>query len=133
MVTSFKKRPTNIKEGEELSIEGLWTTEICGPFGWETVGVLVLSNGVAAGGNNNHFSLGAYRETGEAVEIELAIDFYGTPRSIFGVRERSIEVSISGRRENGLIEAQAHREGDVKHIVECRLRKRSDLTVNVMS
>lgn len=132
-MASLKKRPKNIKEGEEMSIEGLWKTEICGPFGWETVGVLVLNDGVAAGGNNNHCSLGVYKERDESVQIELAVDFYGTPRSISGVRERNIEVSISGKRESDLIEAQAHREGDVKHIVECRLRKRSDLRVNAMS
>ena len=110
-----------------MALEGVWTTEVCGPFGWECVGVLVMGNGAAAGGNNNHFSIGRYSEVDGNIEIELMIDFYGTPRSIFGVKEKTLEVRITGTWDGEMIAGTAYRPQDPGLSVECRLRRRAEL------
>ena len=73
-----------------MSLEGLWTSEIYGLFGWENTGVLILTNGQAMGGGNNHYSVGSYSETGGNVEISLQIEYHGTPRTVFGAAENQL-------------------------------------------
>ena len=34
-----------------MSIEGIWTGEVYGPFGWDNRGVFVLENGRIVGGH----------------------------------------------------------------------------------
>lgn len=110
-----------------MSIEGVWTTEISGPFGWETVGVLVLDAGRAAGGNNNHFSLGRYEIEGDELRLKLHIDFYGTPRSLFGVKEEKIDVEITGRIAGDAVSGVARRPDKPGFDIECHMTRRGVL------
>ena len=48
-----------------MSIEGIWTGEVYGPFGWENRGIFVFENGRIIGGDNRQYSTGSYGVSGE--------------------------------------------------------------------
>jgi hypothetical protein len=54
-----------------MSIEGIWTLEFYGAFGWESAGVLILEKGRALGGGNNHYSRGTYALENDTVLITV--------------------------------------------------------------
>ena len=67
-----------------MSIEGIWTDEIYGPFGWENQGLFLLENGRIVGGDNRHCSFGTYSLSGNDFRAELKVLYYGPPRTVFG-------------------------------------------------
>ena len=77
-----------------MSIEGLWSSELLGILGWESIGVVVLNDGKAIGGGANHHSTGAYDLKGEILSISMDIIFHGAPRTLFG--ESGSEYSLTG-------------------------------------
>lgn len=92
-----------------MPIEGLWTTEIFGLWGWEHRGVLMLRDGRAVGGGNNHHSVGSYTLDGDAVSATLAIRYHGTPRTMFGSTEREFTLEIRGQRADSQITGEMYR------------------------
>ena len=72
-----------------MALEGIWSVEVYGIYGWESNGVLVLDDGTAMGGGNHHFSVGRYRPTDDGVEIELQVSYHGGPRTLLGAQMES--------------------------------------------
>ena len=93
------------------AIEGIWATEYQGAFGWDRTGFLCLSNGQVIGGGRNHYSHGTYRVEGNQVTIELSLDYYGEPRTLFGVRARKFDVLFEGTLRGKRITGNATRPG----------------------
>ena len=52
-----------------MSIDGIWTSEILGMFGWESVGIIEFDRGKAVGGGNNHYFTGTYEKDGDHINI----------------------------------------------------------------
>lgn len=67
-----------------MSIEGISTDEVYGPFGWENQGVLLLENGRILGGDNKQYAIGTYSLSGDDLRAELKVHYYGPPRTVFG-------------------------------------------------
>ena len=110
-----------------MSIEGIWTGEIHGPYGWENSGVYLLENGRIVGGNNRHYSTGRYSVSGNAYKAEIVVHYYGPPRSIFGEQKERFEIDVVGEVGDGVIQAQVERSDRPQFLVEYRLTKRMDL------
>jgi len=110
-----------------MSIEGIWTGEIYGPYGWENSGVYVLDNGTIMGGNNRHYSTGNYIVTNNAYEARITVRYYGPPRSIFGENEEQFEIEVAGTVSDGVITARVDRPDRPEFNVEYRMTKRMDL------
>jgi len=108
-------------------LDGLWTEEIQGLFGWEHVGVLVFDRGNVLGGGNNHFSIGRYQEDGETVEVTLAVEYHGQPRTVFGSADRRFDVTLRGRHSDGVVEGEVHRSDRPDLTLAYRLTRRTDL------
>ena len=111
-----------------MSVEGLWTTEIFGLWGWEHRGVLVLRNGRALGGGNNHHSTGRYTEDGGDVSISLQIIYHGTPRTMFGATEREFTLEVSGVRKGNQITGEMYRADRRELKLPFRLTHRADMS-----
>jgi len=79
-----------------MSIEGIWTGEVYGPFGWETRGVFVLENGRILGGDNRQYTMGSYSHSDSNVTAELRIHYYGPPRTVFGEAMEEFTSRIEG-------------------------------------
>ncbi len=109
------------------SIEGIWTGEIYGPYGWESTGSYVLERGRVLGGNNRHHSAGHYSVLGESYRAEIVVRYHGQPRTIFGEKREQFEIAVIGTLKNGVIEAQIERKDRPQFSVQYRMTKRMEL------
>ena len=110
-----------------MSVEGIWTGEIYGPYGWENSGVYVLEHGLMIGGNDRHYSAGRYRLTGERFEADIFNYYYCKPRTIFGETLDQFEIRLSGEVGQGVIEGKICRPERPRFCVTCRFTKRTEL------
>ena len=84
-----------------MSVDGIWTTELMGLFGWEATGVLLLESGRAIGGGNLHYSVGSY--------------------------DKNIKIEFKGEIRDGVIEGSAYRADKPNQNITYRLTRRADI------
>jgi hypothetical protein len=51
----------------DRDLEGVWTGEVEGPYGWESQCIFVFQNGRIVGGDDRQFSTGSYRVLGQSI------------------------------------------------------------------
>ena len=110
-----------------MSIEGIWTSEVYGMFGWENRGIVLLENGRLVGGDNRHYSTGTYSVSGDRITADLAVHYYGPPRTVFGDQAEEFTLKLEGKLEDNLIVAKVHRPDKVQFELEYRITKRMGL------
>ena len=110
-----------------MSIEGIWTGEVYGPFGWENRGVFIFENGRIVGGDNRQYSMGSYSLDGAEVTAELRIHYYGPPRTNFGEAKEEFETEITGAWEGGEINGTIRRTDKPQFDLQIRLTKRMEM------
>ncbi len=110
-----------------MSLDGIWTGEILGPYGWENTGVYVLEEGRILGGSNRHYSTGTYSLTGDQYKASVLVHYYGPPRTIFGEKQEKFEINVEGKLSDGVIDGQIVRSDKPKSIVEYRMSRRMDI------
>jgi len=92
-----------------MSVEGIWTNEVYGAFGWENRGVFVFENGRILGGDNRQFTIGTYAMDGEHVKAQVVVHYYGPPRTVFGEAAESFSAEFEGDVGDGTIEGMYRR------------------------
>lgn len=107
------------------TIEGIWTLEFYGTFGWETTGILVLENGRCLGGGNNHYAVGTYSVSEQKVRIDLNLNYFGTVRTLFGAKDQHFSVLFEGERKGGEISGTVRRPDKKVIALQFRLKKRA--------
>ena len=110
-----------------MSIEGIWTGEVYGPFGWDNRGVFIFENGRIVGGDNRQYTMGSYRLSGNDVEGTLSIRYYRPPRTVFGEAQEEFSADIKGVVEGNEINATIRRADKPMYDLQFRLTKRMDL------
>ena len=110
-----------------MSIEGIWTGEFYGPYGWENSGVYALHGGAIVGGSNRHYSTGTYSVSGNAYKAKILVSYYTAPRAIFGEAKDQFEIEVTGEVGDGVINAQVVRPDKPEFSVTYCLRRRADL------
>ena len=110
-----------------MSIEGVWTGEFYGPYGWENSGVYVLEHGVIVGGNDRHYSSGRYSVSGDTYKAEVSVQYYGPPRVIFGEKKEQFEIEVTGKLDGAAISAEIVRPDRPQFAVDYRMTRRLDL------
>ena len=110
-----------------MSIDGIWTGEIYGPYGWENSGVYVLEKGRLLGGNNRHYSIGKYDVSGSDYNAEVMVHYYGPPRTIFGEALEEFEIRVTGTLKVGVIDARVERLDRPGFRTQYRMTRRMDL------
>ncbi len=113
-----------------MSIEGIWTGEVYGPFGWENRGVFIFENSRILGGDNRQYTAGRYSLSDRDMTAELTIYYYGPPRTVFGEAVETFTSVIEGtvNAESGVIEGRIRRPDKPQFDLQLRLTKRMDLT-----
>lgn len=109
------------------SIDGVWTTEFHGVFGWESTGFMMFKKGRVLGGGRNHYSKGTYSQSGKKVKIEVVLDYFGEPRTLFGEKLRAFSVVFKGTLKGKRILGTATRPGEKVVPLVCRLKFRAEL------
>lgn len=110
-----------------MPVEGIWTGEMYGPYGWENSGVYVLRDGRILGGNDRHYSSGSYSLSGDTYKAEIAVHYYGPPRAVFGEKLEQFNIEVTGKLGDGVIEAHVVRPDKPKFRMDYRMTKRMDL------
>ena len=52
-----------------MSLDGVWSSDIGGAYGWEPIGTVFLKDGRLMGGGRNHYSIGTYKEKGDGAIV----------------------------------------------------------------
>jgi hypothetical protein len=110
-----------------VTIEGIWTVEAYGAFGWENHGFLVLEKGRVIGGNNSIYYWGAYRVSGDNLEADWIVRHFGQPRTFFGEPKEEIKLKVTGSLKNGEIHAVLRRPDRPEYELQCRFTRHMDL------
>ena len=110
-----------------MSIEGIWTSEVYGPFGWENRGVFLVENGRIVGGDNRQYSIGTYSQDGDQLTAELLTHYYGPPRTVFGEADEEFTTVITGTRQGSEINGTISRADRPQFDLQMRLTKRMEL------
>jgi len=110
-----------------MTIEGIWTAEAYGPFGWENRGIFVLEKGRTIGGDNRMYCSGPYRLSGNDFEADWVVHYFGPPRTVFGEAKEEITLKVAGTLEDGLIDASLQRPDKPGFDLRYRLTRRMDL------
>lgn len=113
-----------------MSIEGIWTGEIYGPFEWEPFGVFIFDDGRVAGGDDRQYSFGCYCFVQDKLKAALLTRYYGQPRTMFGEAQGEYRVTIDGVWEGGQIVGVISRPDASKFDLRIRLTKRENLGVD---
>jgi len=110
-----------------MSLEGIWTSEVYGPFGWENRGVFMLENGRVLGGDNRQYTMGTYKLSGDDIEAELTVHYYGPPRTVFGEAKEQFTTNLVGKLKDGIINGNISQHDKPNYDLQMRLTKRMDL------
>jgi hypothetical protein len=110
-----------------MPIEGIWTGEVYGPFGWDNRGVFILEGGRIVGGDNRQYSSGTYRQSGNEVKARMTVHYYGPPRAVFGEAKEEITIELEGTVSNHEINGVIRRPDKPQFDLQIRLTKRMDL------
>lgn len=110
-----------------MSIDGIWTGEVYGPFGWENHGIFVVENGRIVGGDSRQYSVGTCRMAGAEVEAELKVHYYGPPRTVFGEAKEEFMTQIQGTWRDGEINGTIRRPDRPQFDLQIRLTKRMEM------
>jgi hypothetical protein len=110
-----------------MSIEGIWTGEVYGPFGWDNRGVFVFDDGHIIGGDHRQYSSGTYSQTGQEVKARLQVHYYGPPRAMFGEAREQFAIELEGALEGEEINGVIRRPDRPQFDLQIRLTKRMDL------
>ncbi len=110
-----------------MAVEGIWTGEVYGPFGWDTRGVFVLENGRVLGGDNRQYTTGTYALSGDDFQADLSVHYYGPPRTVYGEAREEFTTRVTGRLAEGVITGLIGRPDRPEFDLQFRLTKRMDL------
>ena len=110
-----------------MLIDGIWTGEVYGPFGWDNRGIFLLEKGRIVGGDNRQYSIGTYSLSANDVKAELQVHYYGPPRTVFGEAKEKFTTVIVGTLEEGEIHGTIRRPDKPQFDLQIRMTKRLDL------
>lgn len=110
-----------------MSVEGVWTAEAYGAFGWEDRGIFFFENGQTLGGDNKMYCSGTYRVSGDDFEADWVVQYFGAPRTLFGETEEVITLKVTGTVEDDGISAVLRRPDRPGYDLEYRLIRRAEL------
>ena len=108
------------------SLDGIWTAEVYGPFGWESLGILILENGRIMGGGNRHYSSGRLQREGKNLKATIDVHYYGPPRAMFGESEETFQtmLDLQLNEADDVAEGKIRRSDKRNYDLQMRLTRR---------
>ena len=110
-----------------MSLNGIWSCELGGAYGWEAVGTLFLKDGHLQGCGRNHYTLGAYKTKGDGAVFHMELNQYGNKRTLFGQKKERVCVTVKAKRDGDKLIGEATLPGHKKYGVYVRFQRRADL------
>ena len=113
-----------------MSINGIWSSEIGGAYGWEAIGTAFLEDGRLRGGGGNHYSVGRYEEQADgSVVFHIDISQFGKKRTLFGRKSENLPIEVRAHLndEGTLMLGEATVPGYSEYGIAVRYKKRGEL------
>ena len=110
-----------------MTIDGIWTSEVYGPYGWEHRGVFIFENGRVMGGDERQYSAGTYATNGGTVTADIVVHNYASPRAEFGEIREEFRTRLEGCLNTSTIEGYVRRPDKPQFDLQLRLIRRMDL------
>ena len=113
-----------------MSINGVWSSDIGGAYGWEAIGVLFLEDGRLTGAGRNHYSSGNYQEQADGcITFTIDINQFGKKRALFGRKSDHLSIVINARQDadKKLMMGEATMPGHSEYGIPVRFVKRGKL------
>lgn len=110
-----------------MSVDGVWTLEVYGPFGWDNRGVFIMDDGRILGGDNRQYTAGSYELSGNRFVATLSVHYYGPPRTNFGEMREEFDSTLVGDLNDSIIEGTIGRRDRPQFDLQIRLTKRMEL------
>ena len=95
-----------------MSLDGIWSMEVGGIYGWERLSTVFFEKGRYLGGGPVMFSQGTYVIDGKKVKIENKVTQHGEKRIVYGEKRKQFSLVITAKRDGNKITGKAHRKGD---------------------
>ena len=109
-----------------MSLNGIWKVEMLGPYGWESVATAFFEDGKYRAASENHYTVGNYEVSGNRIEISAAGEQHGEARTVFGKKEKNLNLKLEGEIEGDVIQGQALDDASA-HQISFRITRLADL------
>lgn len=112
-----------------MSLNGVWSLEIAGIYGWERISTVFLEDGRYLGGGASHFSQGRYSVKGKKIKFKLHMIQHGDKRTVFGAKKLNVFTDIKAKRKGNVIRGKAKLKDSRSNIPEytVKLVRKADL------
>jgi hypothetical protein len=105
-----------------MSLDGIWSVEIGGIYGWERMSTAFFEKGRYLSGGPVMFSQGTYVVDGKKIKIKMKITQHGKKRIAYGEKLKHFSLVITAKRDGKKIKGEAHRKGDESHAFKYPVR-----------
>ena len=109
-----------------MSLNGIWKVEMLGPYGWEPVSTAFLEDGKYRAASENLYAVGNYEVSGNRIEISAAGVQHGEARTMFGKKEKNLNLKLEGEIDGDEIKGQVQDDGGA-HQISIRITRLADL------
>jgi len=114
-----------------MNLNGIWSNELGGAYGWEAIGTLFFKDGHIMGGGRNHYATGTYKTKADGVVLHIEINQFGEKRALFGQKSDRVCIVIKAKCDHDKMigEASLSKKEPVKeHYSLCvRFKRRASL------
>jgi len=111
-----------------MSINGVWSTDIGGAYGWEAIGTAFLEDGRVTGGGRYHYTFGKYTESPDGtIVLELEVRQFGNKRALFGHKKGELAIVVTAQLNGEKIIGEATMPGNAEYGIPVRFKKRGKL------
>jgi len=110
-----------------MNLNGIWSCELGGAYGWEPIGTLFLKDGHIQGGGRNHYTLGTYKAKGDAAVFNIELNQFGKKRTLFGQKSEQADVVVKAMRDGDKMIGEATLLGHSEYGIFVRFKRRADL------
>lgn len=114
-----------------MNLNGIWSIEFGGTYGWEAVGTLYFTDGHITGGGRNHYSIGTYKTKDDGVVMHIEINQFGEKRALFGQKSDRVCMVVKATRDDNEMIGEATlpkaQPGSTHYGLCVRFKRRADL------
>ena len=111
-----------------MSLDGIWSSDIGGAYGWEPIGTVFFQGGQVQGGGRNHYAIGTYEEQSDGIVVfQIEINQYGKQRTLFGRKVAKLSIVVTARRDGDRLLGEATMAEHAEYGIAVRFKRRGDL------
>lgn len=111
-----------------MSINGVWSTDIGGAYGWDAIGTAFLEDGRVSGGGRYHYTFGEYEESADGrIVFKLEVRQFGNKRALFGQKKGELSIVITAQMNGDKMLGEATMPAHAEYGIPVRFKRRGKL------